>query len=127
MSTMAPDRKLDRRGFLGAAGLAGAATALSGRALAASDKREPDPLIMETLDSSRYLGVGVDKRPYGKPSPYESHVVRRDVSWLTASAESSVNFTPLHELEGIITPFLATPRRSSGGWGPLSSPRKPGP
>jgi sulfane dehydrogenase subunit SoxC len=104
MSTTRPDRKLDRRGFLGAAGLAGAATALGGGAIAANDKREADPLIMETQDAARYLGEGVDKRPYGKPSPHESHVVRRDVPWLTASAESSVNFTPLHELEGIITP-----------------------
>ena len=31
-------------------------------------------------------------------------MVRRDVAWLTAAPESSVSFTPLHELEGIITP-----------------------
>jgi sulfane dehydrogenase subunit SoxC len=50
------------------------------------------------------LGEGVDARPYGTPSAFEKHVVRRDVSWLTASPQSSVNFTPLHELDGIITP-----------------------
>ena len=65
MNTNRPDRKLDRRGFLGAAGLAGAATAFSGSAIATSEKRAPDPLIMETQDSARYLGEGVDKRPYG--------------------------------------------------------------
>ena len=31
-------------------------------------------------------------------------VVRRDVSWLTASPISSVAFSPIHELKGIITP-----------------------
>jgi sulfane dehydrogenase subunit SoxC len=49
-------------------------------------------------------GDGVDARPYGTPSEHEKHVVRRNVEWLTASSESSVNFTPLHELDGIITP-----------------------
>ena len=41
--------------------------------------------------------------------------MRRDVSWLTASPESSVNFTPLHELDGIITPNgLCFERHHSG-------------
>jgi sulfane dehydrogenase subunit SoxC len=31
-------------------------------------------------------------------------VIRRDVPWLTSDSISSINFTPLHELEGIITP-----------------------
>ena len=30
--------------------------------------------------------------------------IRRTVPWLTATPESSVSFTPLHELDGIITP-----------------------
>ena len=34
----------------------------------------------------------------------KAHVIRRDVEWLTASPQSSVSFTPLHELDGIITP-----------------------
>ena len=61
-------------------------------------------MITEIQDWNRYLGEGVDARPYGTPSQYEADVVRRDVSWLTADAKSSVNFTPLHELDGIITP-----------------------
>ena len=36
--------------------------------------------------------------------PYEEHVVRRNVEWLTATTEASVNFTPIHELEGFVTP-----------------------
>ena len=50
------------------------------------------------------LGEGVAVRPYGKRAKYEEHIKRRDVSWLTASPQSSVSFTPLHEIDGIITP-----------------------
>src|SRR3546814_4674575 len=53
---------------------------------------------------NRFLGDGVDATPYGTPSPFEAQVVRRNVPWLTADPVSSVNFTPLHELDGIITP-----------------------
>ena len=85
------------------------------RSAAASDAAKPDPVITEVQDWQRYLGDGVDKRPYGSPSKFEKHVVRRDVSWLTASAESSVNFTPLHELDGIITPSGLCFERHHGG------------
>ncbi len=97
------------------AGLAGAGVALGAVPSIASEAAKPDPLITEVQDWSRYLGDGVDKRPYGSPSKFEKNVVRRDVSWLTASAESSVNFTPLHELDGIITPSgLCFERHHSG-------------
>ena len=106
---------LNRRRFLGGAGLAGAGIALGGRPSVAGDAAKPDPLITEVQDWSRYLGDGVDKRPYGSPSKFEKNVIRRDVPWLTASAESSVNFTPLHELDGIITPSgLCFERHHSG-------------
>lgn len=91
-----------RRGFLKAglaAGSALAAGTLAGRAAA-----QPDPAITELPDWTRMLGEGVAVRPYGTPSEFEVDVVRRDVAWLTAAAESSVSFTPLHELDGIITP-----------------------
>jgi sulfane dehydrogenase subunit SoxC len=96
-----------RRGFLaagagGAVWAGGAWGALAGdaRKVAASAANLP-PNVPEW---SRHLGPGVVAAPYGKPSKYEAHVVRRDVEWLTASRESSVSFTPLHELDGIITP-----------------------
>jgi sulfane dehydrogenase subunit SoxC len=38
------------------------------------------------------------------PIHFESQVVRRNVEWLTESTESSINFTPIHALEGTITP-----------------------
>jgi sulfane dehydrogenase subunit SoxC len=101
---------LSRRRFLGAAGAAG----LAGAALPAR-AQTPDPLITDVQDWHRMLGDGVDAHPYGSPSKFEKHVVRRDVSWLTASPVSSVNFTPLHELDGIITPSgLCFERHHSG-------------
>ena len=99
-----------RRGFLAGAALAGGALA-AGRVHA----QAADPLITEMQPWNQYLGPGVDAAPYGMPSPHEAHVVRRNVPWLTADSVSSVNFTPLHELEGIITPNgLAFERHHAG-------------
>ena len=93
---------LSRRGLLRAAGLAGAATAVgAGKALA---EAKPDLAITEIQDWNRYLGAGVEAAPYGKPVKFEKNVIRRNVPWLTAGTESSINFTPIHELDGIITP-----------------------
>jgi len=106
--------KLNRRKFLSAATFAGAGIALSAKSSTAQTAK-PDPLITDVQDWQRYLGDGVDKRPYGVPSKFEKNVIRRDVPWLTASPESSVNFTPLHELDGIITPSgLCFERHHSG-------------
>ncbi|MYZ49763.1 sulfite dehydrogenase [Propylenella binzhouense] len=102
-NSSAPDRTgTSRRGFL-SAGLA-AGTTLAAGALAARGAAASDTAITELPDWTRYLGEGVATRPYGHPSEFESGVVRRDVPWLTASPESSVSFTPLHDLDGIITP-----------------------
>lgn len=53
---------------------------------------------------SQSIGAGVDDRPYGRPSDFEKSVIRRNVPWLTATTQSSVSFTPLQDLNGIITP-----------------------
>jgi sulfane dehydrogenase subunit SoxC len=98
---MKSDKVCTRRSFLKSTGGAAAATAVTLRGPRAA---EPDPAIVNVPDHSKYLGEGVQSHPYGSPSQFEAHVVRRDVEWLTASRESSVNFTPLHELDGIITP-----------------------
>jgi sulfane dehydrogenase subunit SoxC len=103
-------RRLGRRGFLRTAGAAALAAGGARSGLAA-----PDPAITEVQDWARYLGEGVASRPYGRPSEFEKHVVRRDVEWLTASRESSVSFTPLHELDGIITPNGLCFERHHGG------------
>lgn len=75
---------LNRRRFLGAAGLgaaglAGAGSMLPSLAAKASEAAKPDPAITEIKDWNRYLGDGVDKRPYGVPSKFEKDVIRRDV------------------------------------------------
>src|SRR6476620_8208246 len=64
---------------------------------------------------TRQLGEGVGVRAYGVPSKYEKDVVRRTVPWLTATPESSVSFTPLHQLDGIITPNGLCFERHHGG------------
>jgi sulfane dehydrogenase subunit SoxC len=99
-----------RRKFLTAAAAAGAA--IAGGPARAGDPKNLPPNVPEW---TRTLGDGVAVRAYGKPSKYEAQVIRRDVSWLTASRESSVSFTPLHALEGIITPNgLCFERHHSG-------------
>ncbi|MEM7685798.1 MAG: molybdopterin-dependent oxidoreductase, partial [Pseudomonadota bacterium] len=95
-----PTRKgANRRQFLTAGLAAGGAAATASVAHAAGD-----PAILEVKPWAQELGEGVDARPYGTPSEFEKHVVRRNVPWLTADPVSSVNFTPLHDLDGIITP-----------------------
>jgi sulfane dehydrogenase subunit SoxC len=97
------DTLASRRRFLAGAGVAGASAALSTVARA-SPPAKADPLITEIQDWNRQLGAGVDAAPYGKPSPFEKGVIRRNVPWLTADAISSINFTPIHALDGIVTP-----------------------
>ena len=65
---------LSRRSLLKAGLAAGAVAGSAGAARAAGD-----PLITEVQDWNRYLGDGVQARPYGMPSEYEANVVRRDV------------------------------------------------
>ena len=84
--------------------LAGAAAAGAGAVTASAAKAEGDPLITEVQDWARGLGDGVDETPYGLPIEFESDVVRRNVEWLTADTISSINFTPIHALDGTITP-----------------------
>jgi sulfane dehydrogenase subunit SoxC len=103
-----------RRQLLTTALTSGAGLALAGLAPAKAATPD-DPAITEIQDWNRQLGPGVDERPYGVPSPYEKNVVRRNVPWLTADAKSSVNFTPLHELDGIITPNGLCFERHHGG------------
>ena len=109
-------RKTSRRRFLQAAG-AGGIVAASGSVLAQTGTGTPNAqnLPPHVADWSKYPGDGVADRPYGKPSKFEAHVVRRDVEWLTATRQSSVNFTPWHELDGIITPNGLCFERHHGG------------
>ena len=95
-------RDLLRRGVaLGAASLTGVSGAAG---LEARKSGNPANLPPNVADWTHALGEGVGARAYGKPAPQEADVIRRDVEWLTASRQSSVSFTPLHALDGIITP-----------------------
>lgn len=97
MTNSARPGAASRRAFL-KGGLA------AGAALAAGSAAAGEQVITEVQDWNRYSGEGVDARPYGTPSQFEAHVVRKNVPWLTSDVVSSINFTPLHELDGIITP-----------------------
>ena len=112
-----PDRppSFSRRSLLGKAGLGGAGLVATATTGARGASGTPDPAITDIQDWNRYLGDGVDKAPYGKPSKHEAHVIRRNVSWFTADTASSINFTPLHALEGVVTPNgLCFERHHSG-------------
>ena len=104
---------LSRRQILG-----GAAATVGGMAvapLAGATDSNPLNLPPNVPEWTPYLGVGVDATPYGVPSEHEAHVIRRNVEWLTASAESSVNFTPIQDLDGTITPNGLCFERHHGG------------
>ena len=92
--------KTSRRAFLRGSAAVAAGTVAGG----AAAQDAPDPAITELQDWASYLGVGVDETPYGLPIKFETDVVRRSVPWLTASPISSINFTPIHALDGTITP-----------------------
>ncbi len=53
---------------------------------------------------TRALGAPILASPYGVPSPYQANVKRRESPGLTRTPHSSVSFTPLQNLFGIITP-----------------------
>ena len=113
------DNQSTRRGFLTAIAAGGMAAASSSAVVAQQvptpASGNPKNLPPKVPSWSQGLGDGVAAHPYGKPSKYEKNVVRRDVEWLTASRESSVNFTPLHALDGIITPNGLCFERHHGG------------
>ena len=90
-----------RRGLLRAVAGAGAVAGLPGpAALAAGNAENQPPNLPEW---SRSLGPGVIEEPYGSRSRHET-AVRRYVPWLTPDRVSSVSFTPLADMHGIITP-----------------------
>ena len=61
-------------------------------------------MITEIQPWAQEFGDGVDAVRYGLPSEHEGDVIRRNVEWLTADTVSSINFTPIHALDGTITP-----------------------
>jgi sulfane dehydrogenase subunit SoxC len=96
-----------RRGFLrraaalGGGALAVGATLGTGRAVAEDLGRNLPPNVPEW---SRALGAPILASPYGVPSKFEAKIERRESPGLTRTPHSSVSFTPLQNLFGIITP-----------------------
>ena len=84
--------------------LTGAAAAGVGAVAAGAAQANGDPLITQVQEWASATGEGVDATPYGLPIEFEQDVVRRNVEWLTADTISSINFTPIHALDGTITP-----------------------
>ena len=107
-----------RRQFLAGAASVGVAFPTAAQA----GEKTGDPLITEVQDWARGHGDGVDASPYGLPISHESHVVRRNVDWLTADTISSINFTPIHALDGTITPQGVGFERHHSGAIDLSKP-----
>ncbi|MFT4649946.1 MAG: sulfane dehydrogenase subunit SoxC [Polaribacter sp.] len=106
------DRRQFLRAGLGFAGTVAVAASATTAIAATGNIKNLPPNVPEW---SKFLGASVDKAPYGMPSPQESDVVRKSVNWLTATRESSINFTPLHALDGIITPNGLCFERHHGG------------
>lgn len=90
-------RGQERRRFLHTSLLGGLGALLAGKS-SAGTRSLPVP------DWTHQLGPGVGSEPYGRPSPFEKDVVRRFLPWMRATRQSSVSFTPLQDLHGIITP-----------------------
>ena len=91
-----------RRKFLKNAALIGGGSLLTGEQLFAKEygKNTP-PLVPEWMQKT---GQGVLAVPYGAPSKHEADNVRRTVEWLTPTPISSIGFSPIQTLKGIITP-----------------------
>ncbi len=89
------------------------AAALGGGVIATRAAVGIDPAAAEGLGSnlppnvprwSKTLGAPILASPYGAPSTYEAKIVRRESPGLTRTPHSSVSFTPLQNLFGIVTP-----------------------
>lgn len=92
---------LRRAATFGGGALAAGAVFGSGRAVAEDLGRNLPPNVPEW---SRVLGAPILASPYGVPSKFESKIERRESPGLTRTPQSSVSFTPLQNLFGIITP-----------------------
>jgi len=88
------------------------ATAATVRAGAQNLSRNLPPNVPEWQTT---LGAPILEHPYGLPSRYEANVRRRESPGLTRTPQSSVSFTPLQNLFGIITPSSLHFERHHGG------------
>jgi sulfane dehydrogenase subunit SoxC len=91
-----------RRKFFKRAGVAAGSALLTANQIWAAEHGENLPPNIPSW--MQQTGTGVGAAPYGSPSEYEKDAIRRTVPWLTATPISSVSFSPLQSLQGIITP-----------------------
>src|SRR5688572_19435064 len=107
-----------RRGFLRNAFLAAAAAGAGNwaPAYAGATKPEGDSAIIELPPHSKGLGQPVATHGYGNPSRHEKNLQRRQSPGLTRVGASSVSFTPLQGLFGIVTPSGLHFERHHQGW-----------
>ncbi len=75
-----------------------------------------DPYILQPQTWATTLGKGVATAPYGLPSKYEADVIRRQSPGLTQTTQSSVSFSPLQSMFGIITASGLHFERHHQGW-----------
>ena len=94
-------RFLHRAAALGGSALTLSAVDRSRPAIAQDIGRNLPPNVPEW---SRTLGAPILAHPYGVPSQFEAKLQRRESPGLTRTPHSSVSFTPLQNLFGIITP-----------------------
>lgn len=102
-----------RKAFLSASAALGASASASALAQGA---QAGDPAILNLPEWSKTLGMPVATRGYGTPSKYEAGLIRRQSPGLTQTAASSVSFTPLQGMFGIITPSGLHFERHHQGW-----------
>lgn len=107
-----------RRAFLRSSFAAASAAMAAGSALAAPDHPTPDGdmAILQPQAHGTRLGHPVTFTPYGQPSKFEANLKRRESPGLTRKRESSISFTPLQGLFGIITPSGLHFERHHAGW-----------
>jgi sulfane dehydrogenase subunit SoxC len=103
-----------RRSFMGKALLMGAGVTAAAKVAAAVS--EGDPAILTLPEHSTSLGQPVATTGYGSPSKWEKNLQRRESPGLTRVRQSSVSFTPLQSLFGIITPSGLHFERHHQGW-----------
>lgn len=104
-----------RRSFIRSAFAAAAGAAVAGTARAAGPL-EGDPAILDLPEHTKGLGQPVVTDGYGMPSRWERNVQRRQSPGLTQTRQSSVSFSPLQSLFGIVTPSGLHFERHHQGW-----------
>ena len=105
LSTDGQSRRRALGGLLaGSAALLAASAAQTSAAVGAASDRVAKAMPPGIPPWSQTLGKPVGANPYGVPSSFESNIIRRSSPGLTTTTQSSVAFTPLQNLFGIITP-----------------------